>query len=159
MAQHIVKGYKFVKLRDWKNKVEGNYPVHRLVASAFIENPENKEQVDHIDTNPSNNNLSNLRWVTILENQRNPITNNRLKSNMIAMNKQGIGPKTSAEKKRIAILYTDAEGITHSYNSICEASRCTGECASSISSWCSKNIKGWRYDSTRENEESIELSS
>ena len=73
---------------------------------------------------------------------------------MIAMNKQGIGPKTSAEKKRIAILYTDSEGITHSYNSICEASRCTGECASSISRWCSKNIKGWRYDSIRENTES-----
>jgi hypothetical protein len=154
MAQCTVKGYKFVKLRDWKNKVEGSYPVHRLVASAFIENPENKEQVDHIDTDPSNNNLSNLRWVTVLENQRNPITNNRLKSNMIDMNKQGIGPKASAEKKRIAILYTDSEGNTHSYNSICEASRCTGECVSSISRWCSKNIKGWRYDSIREDIES-----
>jgi len=48
--------------------------VHRLVATAFIPNPDNKPVVDHIDTNPLNNNLQNLRWVTAQENCLNPIT-------------------------------------------------------------------------------------
>ena len=42
--------------------------IHRLVAIAFISNPDNKKQVDHIDGNKRNNCISNLRWVTASEN-------------------------------------------------------------------------------------------
>lgn len=50
---------------DGKQK---HFLVHRLLAQAFIPNPENKPQVNHIDGDPGNNHLSNLEWVTASEN-------------------------------------------------------------------------------------------
>jgi len=50
------------------------YYVHRLLAMTYIENPENKKEIDHIDGNPSNNNLDNLRWATHKENLNNSVS-------------------------------------------------------------------------------------
>lgn len=50
------------------------YYIHRLVAINFIPNPNNYPEVDHIDTNPSNNKITNLRWCTPSMNSYNPLT-------------------------------------------------------------------------------------
>ena len=51
-------------VRISKNGVVKPYSVHRLVAEAFIPNPEMKSDVHHIDHNPANNNVENLVWLT-----------------------------------------------------------------------------------------------
>lgn len=59
-------GYLFVSLCK-NNNIKYSH-IHRLVASAFIPNPENKPLVNHIDGNKQNNSIGNLEWVTPIEN-------------------------------------------------------------------------------------------
>ena len=68
-------GYKFIGLRKPRNKKIFKH-VHRLVASAFIENLENKKTVNHIDCNKLNNNVNNLEWCTQKENIAHARKNN-----------------------------------------------------------------------------------
>ena len=70
------RDYLFVPLNK-DGKVRQFY-IHRLVAKAFIPNPENKPCVDHIDNDKNNNHVENLRWVTHLENMNNTITRKRM---------------------------------------------------------------------------------
>ncbi len=59
--------------------------LHRLIAKAFIPNPENKSYVDHIDRNRTNNNLDNLRWATVQENNQNKNKQQRNKSGYLGV--------------------------------------------------------------------------
>lgn len=61
------QGYLKVNLYDVNGKCKKKY-VHRLVAEAFIDNPLNKPNVNHIDVNVKNNNVNNLEWCTQSEN-------------------------------------------------------------------------------------------
>ena len=59
-------GYLHVSLTN--NKIKKTFKVHRLVALTFIENTENKKEVNHKDKNKHNNHISNLEWNTHKEN-------------------------------------------------------------------------------------------
>jgi hypothetical protein len=60
----------------YKNGKRKNMTVHRLVASAFLENPNNYPEVNHIDGNSLNNNVNNLEWCTKQYNMKHAYDNN-----------------------------------------------------------------------------------
>lgn len=70
------KGYYFVTLYNINSNLQ--LRIHRLVAEAFILNPENKPCVNHIDSNRLNNQVENLEWCTYKENTNHAIKVNRL---------------------------------------------------------------------------------
>ncbi len=102
------QGYQRVGLYvgDYKSKT---IKVHRLVAETFIDNIENKKDVNHIDGNKSNNNLSNLEWATRSENIKHAFKNglkiisDNQKNRFTTMVKSQIGSKNPAARKLINI--------------------------------------------------------
>ena len=62
-------GYQGISLcKDGKKK---NFSIHRLLAIHYIENPDNKSEVDHINRDNRDNRIENLRWVSRSENNQN----------------------------------------------------------------------------------------
>lgn len=92
------QGYKIVLL--YNNKKRKYCSVHRLVATAFIPNPNNKPCIDHFNCIRSDNRVSNLRWCTIKENCNNPLTLIN-KSNL----RKGIKQRPEVIEKRFKKVY------------------------------------------------------
>lgn len=66
----LPNGYLRVYMRRDSDYKRVDMYIHRLVALAFIPNPDNKKFVNHIDTNRSNNHVDNLEWCTSKENNQ-----------------------------------------------------------------------------------------
>lgn len=101
-------GYPYVYLRD----INGNpkiKKIHRLLGELFIPNPDNKPEIDHINTDKSDFRLENLRWVTREENNNNPITleHKRGKTHNITKSRK---PKTQ-RKEKINKRYIEIETL------------------------------------------------
>ncbi|UBH16374.1 NUMOD4 motif-containing HNH endonuclease [Macrococcus armenti] len=73
---------KYYRVTLYKDEERSIKRVHRLVAEAFIPNPQNKPYVNHIDGDRRNNNVENLEWCTHEENMNHALENNLLNNNM-----------------------------------------------------------------------------
>ena len=132
-------GYLFVTL--YKNKKPYRISVHRLVAITFIHNPERKLEVNHKDGNKTNNNVSNLEWVTASENEihkyklgyinhfKGKHHSEKAKQKMHEWQQlhKRIG-KDNANSKKVLCVELNKE-----YSSLSDAERSLGICTSNIS--------------------------
>ena len=90
----------YVKTSLYKNKKKNPMMVHRLVAFAFIDNPNMFPQINHKDENHSNNNVENLEWCDSKYN-----TNYGSRSKKISGEKHGLHKLTNEEIKYIRNVY------------------------------------------------------
>lgn len=84
---------RYLKVNLRKNGKQVKMYVHRLVAEAFIPNPDKKEQVNHKDFDRSNNRAANLEWMTRDENMKYSMENKNSRFNI---------PRTSTGVKNIS---------------------------------------------------------
>ena len=77
-------GYLTVNI--YKNGIRKNKKIHRLVAEAFIPNPNGLPQVNHIDEVKDNNNVDNLEWCTSKYNNSHGTRNERVSKKVRAVN-------------------------------------------------------------------------
>ena len=116
-------GYFIVMLCE--NAIKKTYLVHRLVACAFIDNPDNKECVDHKNNDRTSNQLTNLRWATTKENSQNNKLSNNNTSNVKGVS---FDKKAKIWRARIKIdgisvhigYYNNLEEVFGIYTNACE---------------------------------------
>ena len=131
-------GYLFVKL--YKNCEYKKYFIHRLVATAFISNPNNLPQVNHKDEDKTNNNVNNLEWCNAKYNVNYGTRNERVAHKLSKLNINN--PKRS---KKVLCIETNII-----YESVNEAARQTKIDCGGISRACNGKLKTaggyyWKY--------------
>ena len=121
----IKRGYYQIRLS--KNGKKKGFQVHRLVAFAFLQNPNQYPQINHKDENKLNNKLENLEWCSVLYN-----------------NKYGTRLKRVSESNKLrreVEKYTLDGFFIEEYHSVIEAARKNKCCPSSISECCRGKIQ------------------
>ena len=132
LSQSSQQDYKFVGLII--NGKQKRMRVHRMVALTFIDNPDNKPYVNHINGNRFDNNVENLEWVTPSENTQHAVDTGLFKSS----------------RARAVVQYNLNGEQMATFESASEAARQTGGSQSKITMCCrrqrdSANDYQWRY--------------
>lgn len=116
----------YLRVRISLNGVKSTHTVHRLVAEAFIDNPLNKTEVNHIDEDKLNNHVSNLEWTTPKENVRHSFrlgkrktASKKNKAKMVLNVNTGIYYKSLLEASK-SIDGVSYSGIQHQMNGVCK---------------------------------------
>lgn len=147
----------YIRVHLWKNRKGKVLAVHRLVAEAFLPNSDNKPEIDHINTNKTNNTVwlnedgsvnydkTNLRWVTKKENMNNPLT-------IKDLSKIRIGNENAKSIYRAVLQYTKDGKLIKEWASMNSAARELKISRSGICDCCNgrnrcKSYGGyvWRY--------------
>ena len=147
------KGYQVVVLcKDGKQKM---FRVHRLVAMAFIPNPNNYTEVNHIDECKTNNHVSNLEWCTVEYNNNYGTRNKKISKALIGKFSGDNNPKYWFEKfgkehprsKQVIQLTLDGDYIK-SWDSAIDVKRKLGYNQGNIGSCCRgarKSANGYKW--------------
>lgn len=136
----VVKSDGYVEVHLRKNGKGLSIKVHRLVAEAFIPNPYNLPQVNHIDEDKTNNNVSNLEWCTRDYNMHYGT----------GIDRAALKRKNGKKSKSVKQYFIDGKFIKE-WPSVAEIERQTGYGSSNVSACCRGKFKTmynymWRYE-------------
>jgi hypothetical protein len=136
----------YLRLYLHKGNIRKHKLLHRLIADAFIPNPQNKPFVDHINTIRTDNRIENLRWSTCDENNNNPLSKIKASAHNAKTLKGMLGVLHPKSK---SVYQFDLNGnLIRKYGSGLEAERCCQIFASNISAVCrgkQKTAGGYKW--------------
>ena len=131
-------GYLTCTLRN-SDGTKTKYRVHRLIAMAFIPNPFNKPEVNHINSVRDDNRVLNLEWTTRSENQKHVFRNGRFPELREKAKENLLNYAVTANEQKVAQIDKKTGEILNTFKSMTEAERQTGINHRNISRACSKN--------------------
>ena len=133
----------YLKVNLCKDSQRKTIKVHRLVAKAFIQNPQGLETVNHKDEDKTNNTVSNLEWMSLKDNINYGTRNKRVSETQI----------NDKNKSKAVQMFDKSTGeLLATFPSLSEAERVTGIAHQSISQCCNGKLKSagdyvWKYPS------------